>query len=207
MKKALQMNLTNRDEIAGLPALSLAEFFLQSEAPIEAEEIGTWFHLDGKEKEEAFRRLVNEGYLDLSKNRLAVEFIKTNAALAIEQSAPEPALEISDVHSIVLMLLWAIDEVNASPATAYRVTAMTLVGAAINRSKHPKSLVEAVVELEPFSYNSQIQAQFEQLAHEHAIAHAESDRTGSDTHAISIQFIKDRLLEAHERLSLRFVVK
>jgi hypothetical protein len=54
MKKTMQMNLTNRDEIAGLPALSLAEFFRQCEVPIEAEEIGTWFHLDGKKRKKHF---------------------------------------------------------------------------------------------------------------------------------------------------------
>lgn len=207
MKKTMQMNLTNRDEIAGLPALSLAEFFRQCEAPIEAEEIGTWFHLDGKEKEEAFRRLVNEGYLDLNKNRLDVEFIKTNAALEIERSAPDPALEISDVHSIVLMLLGAVSEVNSSPATAHRVRATTIIGGAIDGSLEPKALVEAVIELAPASVEVTLQGAFERLAHEYATAKGLPIQRGDDPQAASVRRIKDALLETHERASLRFVIR
>lgn len=207
MKKALQMKLTNRDEIAGLPALSVAEFFLQCETPIEAKEIGTWFHLDGKEKEEAFRRLVNEGYLDLSKNRLDVEFIKTNAALEIERSAPDPALEISEVHSIVLMLLGTAIEVNSSPATAHRVRAATIIGGAIDGSLEPKALVEAVIELAPVSIEVTIQRAIEGWAYEYAIAKGLPTRPGDDPQAASIRRIKDALLETHERVSLRFVIR
>lgn len=196
--------ITNRDEIAGLPALSAAEFFAECEPPFTTAEVGVWFHLNDQETATAIQRLLSEGHIELSKNRTAIEFIKTNKALAIEQFTPQSTLSISDYHNIVLTLLRATDEINSSPATAYRIRAVTLIGAAIDGSKRPKSLVEAIIELEPLTPDPKLQTELEALSHEYAVTHADFDRSDEYT---SIQFIKDRLLEAHERLSLRFVVK
>jgi hypothetical protein len=150
---------------------------------------------------------VDEGYLDLSKNRLDVEFIKTKAALEVERSAPDPDLEISDVHSIVLMLLGAVSEVNSSPASAHRVRAATIIGGAIDGLLEPKALVEAVIELAPMSVEVTTQGAIERLVYEYAMAKGLPTRTGDDPQAASIRRIKDALLKTHERASLRFVIR
>lgn len=207
MEKTLQMKLTNRDEIAGLPALSLAEFFRNHDTPIEAHDVGTWFNLNADEAQDAFRYLVNDGYLNLSKSRKDVELIKTSAALAIERAALAPTLEVSDVHSIILKLLMAINEVNTSPATGHRVQGVTLIRGTIDGSPDPKSLVEATIELAPGSEDGPIQSGIERLAYEYAMEKGLPRQFESDPHAASIWHIKNALWETHERLSLQFMIR
>jgi hypothetical protein len=67
--------------------------------------------------------------------------------------------------------------------------------------------VEAVIELQPLCFHATLQAEFERLAYEYATALALPNRHGDDPHAASIWRVKDRLLDTHERLSLRFVVR
>lgn len=207
MRTKTELALTNRDEIAGLPALSLAEFFRNYDTPIEAEDVATWFNLNADEAKDAFRYLVNDGYLDLSKSGKDVELIKTRAALAIERSALAPTLEVSDVHSIILMLLMAISEVNTSPATGHRIQGVTIIRGAIDGSAAPKSLVEAVIEIVPTSYELSIQRGIDELAYEYTKAKGLPIAHGDDPHAASIWHIKNALWETHERASLRFVFR
>ncbi|MYM41943.1 hypothetical protein [Duganella qianjiadongensis] len=201
------MTLTNRDEIAGLPALSLAEFFRNYDTPIEAEDVGSWFNLNEDEEKDAFRHLVNNGYLGLSKSRKNVELIKTSAAIAIERAALAPILEVSDVHSIILKLLMVINDVNTSPATGYRIQGMTIIRGAIDGSADPKSLVEAAIELAPTSYELSIQRGIDELAYEYAKAKGLPIPSVDEPQAASIWHIKNALWETHERASLRFVIR
>jgi hypothetical protein len=149
--------------------------------------------------------LVDEGYL-IRESLQATEFTKTKQALAIEQSAPSVTLEISDIRSVVLALLDAVHEVNSSPATAHRVRSTTFYGAAINGSLEPKALVEALIEVEPHSFEPTLQTELERLALDEATKNALPTKRHDAPHVASIQRIKDRLLRAHERLSLRFII-
>jgi hypothetical protein len=206
MKKALQMNLTNRDEIAGLPALSVAEFLADDESALSCEDLRSWFHLDDREAGIAFRRLIEEGYLESRTDGSSEESTTTARARDVVASAPAPALTTTDCDNIVLALLTAIREINTSPATAHRVGAAKIIGSNIERIGDLTSIVEAVIELRPLAHIVSIQSEIEELALEYAVKHSEHADGTNNAHAASIHLIHDQLLDAHERLSLRFVI-
>jgi hypothetical protein len=206
MKKALQINLTNRDEIAGLPALSVAEFLADDESAVSSEQLRSWFHLDDTEAGIAFRRLIDEGYLESRTDGSSAESTKTAQARAVVASVPTPTLTTTDCDNIVLTLLEAIREINTSPATAHRVGAAKIVGSTIERIGDLTSIVEAVIELRPVARIVSIQSEIEELALAYAVEHGDHAGAIHNAHAASIQFIHARLLDAHERLSLRFLI-
>jgi hypothetical protein len=106
-----------------------------------------------------------------------------------------------------LALVRAVGEVNVNPATAHRVGALTFIGESIVRGGQPPSLVEALVEISPFTHVENIQAGVESLAASHADRHLQDAVPEADAHARSIQLIKETLWSVGERLSLRFVMR
>jgi hypothetical protein len=206
MKKALQMHLTNRDEIAGLPALSVVEFLADDESALSSEQLRSWFHLDDRAAGIAFRRLIDEGYLESRTDGSSEESTATAQARDVVASAPAPTLTTTDCDNIVLALLTAIREINTSPATAHRVGAAKFIGPHLERIGNLTSIVEAVIELRPLASIFSIQSEIEELALEYAIKNGKQADAITDAHAASIQFIHNQLLDVHMRLSLRFVL-
>lgn len=162
--------------------------------------------MDEREAGIAFRRLIDEGYLESHSNGNREESTTTAQSRAVVASAPAPTLTTTNCDHIVLALLKTIREINTSPATAHRVGAAKIIGSNIERISDLTSIVEAVIELRPLANIISIQSEIEKLALEYAITHGEHAEAGSDANEASIQFIRDQLLEVHERLSLRFVI-
>lgn len=196
----------NRQEIAGLPALSVVAFLADDDPEASVETIGSWFHLDEVEARTVVRRLENEGYIEPVSESPGC-WSKTSMALEVAHTQPQAAMSEVERDNLVLALMRAVSEINVSPATAHRVRALTFFGITIVGAAERPPIVEALVEISPITHADDIQAEIEILAAGHADRHPQNGVPEGDPHARSIHVIKEALWSVNERLSLRFVMR
>lgn len=196
---------TNRQEIAGLPALSVVVFLADGDADVSLLSIRGWFHLNDQEAWDVARRLEDEGYIE-SPSDDAEDWVKTPIAREIARAQQKFELSDAERGQLILALVRGISELNVSPATAHRVRALTLIGATIDGADWSPPLVEALVEISPVAAVCAIQVEIESLAADYADRHSEDTALERDAHGRSVGLIKETLLSIDERLSLRFVM-
>jgi hypothetical protein len=196
---------TNRQEIAGLPALSVIAFLANDDADVSLLSIQGWFRLDDDEARDVARRFEEDGLIESSSDGSA-EWVKSISARAIAEGQPQFQLADVERDQIILALVRGIAELNVNPATAHRVDALTLLGATIAGVDEP-SLVEALVEISPVTKVGEVQAGIEGLAAEYADQHTKNSAPGGDARARSVGLIKEKLWSIDERLALRFVMR
>jgi hypothetical protein len=85
---------TNRQQIAGLPALSVVAFLAADDEEVSLRTIGRWFRLDDVEARAAAERLENEGYIE-PLNEGAGTWSKTSVARDTPSTLAQA--EMSDV--------------------------------------------------------------------------------------------------------------
>ena len=113
--------ISNRDFIAGQPALNVREMFLSHDGTYDEGVVRTWLLLDRPTAAATIEKLVKLGYLELLiQSGTAPQFTRTALATATMKSGPDLPLTQAGAPKVVLALFREIRLVNASPL-AHRI--------------------------------------------------------------------------------------
>lgn len=199
--------MTNRDQIAGLPAFSVRQFLADCDEPIDVKSLQSWLLLDDKTALAAFQSLISEGYLKT--DRMAdgpVGLVKTGKARRMIQAVSQPPLSREEGYNIVLNLLREIAAINVNPATAHHIESVKLVGQILTDDSDELPFVEAEILISPNAIaHPELQREWQKIAAEYAERSGHHFASEEDRDYWSMQMIKDRLYYVHGQLCLRIV--
>lgn len=203
----MKKSITNRDQIAGLPALSIRQFFIEQDEPLTVVGLRSALDLNSTMAVHVMDRLVNEGYLKISKLKDgAPGLIKTSHALRLVGATTSPPLSREEGYNVVFKLLEAVSKINVSPETAHRIGAVKIIGKMLIEAFDEVPFVEAEILVEPFvASNPQIQQALEKLSAGFAAKQGQPVTFGQNRDNWSTNMIKDRLHSVHDLLCLRFI--
>lgn len=197
--------ISNRDFIAGQPALNVREMFLSHEDTFDVDVIRTWLLLDRPTAVATIEELVELGYLEtLNHPSNAPQLTRTALAIALTKSGPDLPLTQAGASKIVLALLQKIRLVNASPL-AHRIDSIKIYGSLLSNPLDNPLCVQAEIYVAAVcTSNPNIQANLERLAALFAEQHDTVLSSFEERQNYSQQSIRYRLLSIHDQLSLRF---
>jgi hypothetical protein len=204
---AMKNVMTNRDQIAGLPAFSIRQFLSDCEEPIDVKSLQSWLLLDDKAALAVFQFLISDGYLKT--DRLAdgtAGLVKTGKARRMIQVASQPSLSREEGYNIFLNLLREIAAINVNPATAHHIESVKLAGQILTDDSDELTFVEAEILISPHANaHPELQREWEKIAAEYAERSGHHFASEEDRDNWSMQLIKDRLYDVHDKLCLRIV--
>lgn len=198
---------SNRDQIAGIPAMCIRQFFIECEEPIDAGDIQRSFMLNETVAYRVFERLLAEGHLevDTSTDKDRLKAIKTLKATRLAATDTHLPLSRENARNVVLALFDEVGRINISPTTAHHITAVTITGEYLIGAIDELSFVEATIRIAPAAIDAALQAQISRLAASHAEENGQQFASEQERENWSVQTIKDRLYDLHPQLCLRFI--
>ena len=198
-------NISNRDFIAGQPALNVREMFLSHDDAFDVDVIRTWLMLDRQTAAATAEKLVELGYVEtLQPENGTSQLTRTALATALMKSGPDLPLNQAVASKVVLALIQEIRNVNASPI-AHRIDSIKIHGSLLCNPFGDPLCVQAEINVTAVCpSHPSIQANLERLAALFAEQHGVVFRSSGDRQHYSQQSIRDRLLSIHDQLSLRF---
>ena len=197
--------ISNRDFIAGQPALNVREMFLSHDGTYNEGVVRTWLLLDRPTAAATIEKLVELGYLELLiQSGTAPQFTRTALATAIMKSGPDLPLTQAGASRIVLSLLREVRLVNASPL-AHRIDSIKIHGSLLSNPLDNPRCVQAEINIVSMcETRPDIQANLERLAAQFAEQHDTVFSIAEDRQNYSRLTIRDRLLGINDQLSLKF---
>ena len=198
-------SISNRDFIAGQPALNVREMFQSHEDTFDVDVIRIWLLLDRRTAIATTAKLVELGYLEaLDHHSTASRLTRTALAIALTKTGLDLPLTEAGASEVVLALLREVRNVNASPL-AHRIDSIKIYGSLLSNPLHdPLCLQAEIVVSDVCSSHPGIQANLERLAAQFAQQHGSVLYDSEERQNYSQQSIRERLLSIHDQLSLRF---
>lgn len=200
----MNLILTNRDKIAGLPSLSVAAMLRESDGIITPANIAAWFQFDIPTAKELHQQLVEAGYLVTNGSCNSQEGTKTTLAGKLEGRLPQPSLTQENINDVAIALLLAVNEMNSSPRIMWRIGALTFCGSTIDGSDRLKSIVEAKVELLPVTQHPELQRSINALARSYTTPISVIDESLSGDNFAADAW--EKLIAVDDRLSLHMAL-
>ncbi|MDO9422172.1 MAG: hypothetical protein Q7T66_16040 [Herminiimonas sp.] len=137
--------ISNRDFIAGQPALNVREMFINHDDLFNVDVIGAWLFIDLATAEATIEKLVESGYLEILNHHDNVcQLTRTALAIALVKSAPYLPLSRASTAKVVLELLQEIRLVNASPL-AHRIDSIELHGSLLTNPVDDPQCIQAEI--------------------------------------------------------------
>ena len=201
----MEIEMTNKNEIAGVPALALRQFFFSCDETFRVAHLAAALHLKGDQITSVLDALIVDGYVGIA-NDAGLD-ITSKAQLLIEQVGFRPITREAS-YNVVLNVLRRIDVVNSSAKTAHRISGAKVLTEVLNDEDDQVPFVEIEIGIRPIANDGgTIQKGLEQLAADYAYDNDVLHQSGGDNHHRSIDFIRNQLLNVDPHAVLRFTVE
>lgn len=159
--------ISNKVQIAGLPALVIRQFFLECDDPITISNIQSWLNLDDRTALAVFQKLITDGYLETRASRRQLgSLVKTPKARDLVEAACLPPTTREDAYAILMKVLSEIERINGSNEVAHRIDTIMLKGPLIDRPTEVTPYLDMEISIVPLSSDPLTQQNLEALAKE-----------------------------------------
>ena len=201
----MKIEMTNKNEIAGVPALALRQFFCSCDETFSVAHLAAVLHVKEHQFISVLDALVTVGYVGIADN---AALVKTSKAQLLIDQAGLPAITREASYNVVLNVLRRIDEVNSSAKTAHRVSGAKVLTEVLNDEDDQVPFVEIEISIRPIAKDGgTIQKGLEQLAADYTYDNDVQHQSRGDIHHRSIDFIRNQLLNVDTHAVLRFTVE
>ena len=201
----MEIDMTNKNEIAGVPALALRQFFSDCDEPFSVANLVSQLNLNSANTVAVLDSLILNGYVQVDEKR---GLVKTTKAQLLTHRPALPTMTREEGCGVVLSVLKRVSEINASPETAHRVAGAKVIGKFLTDSADDVPFVEIEISIYPVASNvGGSQSGIEALAAEYAYARGEIQLVERNDRQRSIDYICKELLNVHPHAVLRFTVE
>ena len=201
----MEIEMTNKLEIAGVPALALRQFFADWDEPFRVVNLVHQLNLNDSNTVSVLDRLISDGYLQVEEGE---GLIKTPKAKLLTRRTTLAPLTREEGYNVILSVLKRAGEINCRAETAHRITGAKVIGTFLTDSTDDIQFVEMEICIWPIADDNEgIQSGIEELAAEYAYNHGETRQLDGNNRQRSIDFIRNLLLFVYPHAVLRFTIE